>query len=106
MSKSKIVGRLLTAQEASTASGGQNHSQGGNYSQSGGSYTQSSGGSHWQSGSGGYTQSVPKPIEVIENGTHSDGHGVSVRTETPPVHRSFFFRVPQPRVRACPSPWS
>lgn len=68
MSKSKIVGRLLTTQEASSASGGQSHSQGGNYTQSGGSYTQSSGGSHWQSGNGGYTQSMPKLIdEVIEN---------------------------------------
>jgi hypothetical protein len=63
MSKSKIVGRLLTAQEASSASGGQNHSQGGNYNQSGGPYTQSSGGSHWQSGNGGYTHSIPKVIE-------------------------------------------
>jgi hypothetical protein len=68
MNKSKIVGRLLTPQEAASASGGQSHSQGGNYTQSGGSYTQSSGGSHYQSGSGGYTQSMPKPrVDVIEN---------------------------------------
>ncbi len=60
--KSKIVGRLLTATEADTASGGQNHSQGGNYNQSGGgNYTQNTGGTHYQSGGGSYTQSNRPP---------------------------------------------
>ena len=61
MSKSKIVGRLLTQEEATSVSGGQNHSQSGNYNQSAGPYTQSSGGSHYQGGNGGYTQSLPRP---------------------------------------------
>ena len=59
MKKSKIVGRLLTQQEAASASGGLNHSQGGDYTQSGGPYTQNTGGSHTQGGTGGYTQSLP-----------------------------------------------
>lgn len=63
MKKSNIVGRLLTPEEASVASGGQNHSQGGDYVQGGGSYTQNTGGSHTQGGTGGYTQSNPKQQE-------------------------------------------